>query len=121
MEGYVNLAHEIKTGTVNYEIYASCPQMSQKSVYRYWYTAIKVPALWELAEKNLVFNESLSHEAEKLAEFKEISDQLPYRTEMVLEALKENNIELASIDAFSGRGGGLVSMKGGTYRINDLL
>lgn len=72
-------------------------------------------------DEKLVFNESLSHEAEKLAEFKEISDQLPYRTEMVLEALKENNIELASIDAFSGRGGGLVSMKGGTYRINDLL
>lgn len=72
-------------------------------------------------EDKLIFKENLTHEAEKLAEFKEISDQLPYRTEMVLEALKNNNIKLESIDGFSGRGGGLVSMKGGTYAINDLL
>ena len=72
-------------------------------------------------DEELIFKESLSHEAEKLAEFKDISDQLQYRTDMVLDALKNNNIELDTIDAFSGRGGGLVSMQGGTYEINDLL
>lgn len=72
-------------------------------------------------DEKLVFKENLTHEATKLAEFKTTSDQLPYRTEMVLESLKRNNIELETIDAFSGRGGGLVPIKGGTYTINELL
>ena len=69
----------------------------------------------------LVFKKNLTHEAEKLAEFNDISEQLPYRTQMVIDALEENNIKLETIDAFSGRGGGLTSVVGGTYEINDLL
>ena len=72
-------------------------------------------------DEELIFKEELTHEASKLEEYKTTSDQLPYRTEMVIEALKKHNIELSSIDAFSGRGGGLVSVKGGTYNVNDLL
>lgn len=72
-------------------------------------------------DEELIFKENLTHKAEKLSEFKNISEQLPYRTEMVLQSLKNNNIDLISIDAFSGRGGGLVSLKGGTYNINNLL
>lgn len=71
--------------------------------------------------EKLIFKENLTHEAGTLAKFKTISEQLPYRTEMVLEALKNNNVKLETIDAFSGRGGGLVSLKGGTYNINKLL
>ena len=31
-----------------------------------------------------IFSRNISHDAEKLKEFKEISDQLPYRKEMIL-------------------------------------
>ena len=72
-------------------------------------------------DEEIIFKKNLAHEESKLAEFKDISDQLPYRTEMVINALKENNIPLETIDAFSGRGGGLVSVEGGTYKINELL
>ena len=36
-----------------------------------------------------IFSRNISHDAEKLKEFKEISDQLPYRKEMILDVLKE--------------------------------
>ena len=36
-----------------------------------------------------IFARNISHDAEKLKEFKEISDQLPYRKEMILNILKE--------------------------------
>ena len=68
-----------------------------------------------------IFVVNVSHDATKLAEFKTISDQMPYRVETILNALKEANIELDSIDAFVGRGGGLLAVEGGTYAINDIM
>ena len=52
-------------------------------------------------DDEMIFKQDLSHEAEKLEEFRDISEQLPYRTEMVMEALRENNIPIETIDAFS--------------------
>lgn len=72
-------------------------------------------------DEKMIFKENLTHEADKLDKFKDISEQLPYRTTMVIDALNKNNIPLETIDAFSGRGGGLVSVKGGTYEINETL
>ena len=57
----------------------------------------------------------------KTEEFKTISDQLPYRKATILDALKEANVDLATIDAFVGRGGGLLAVEGGTYKVNDVL
>ena len=64
-------------------------------------------------EKEL-FTVNVSHDAEKLKEFETISSQLPYRKETILQALKEANIDLADVDAFVGRGGGLLAVEGGT-------
>lgn len=68
-----------------------------------------------------VFSENVSHSAARLAEFESISAQLPYRRETILSALDAHEIELFSIDAFVGRGGGLVSIEGGTYVVDALL
>ena len=54
-----------------------------------------------------IFSASVTHEAEKLAEFATISDQLPYREETILNELQKAGIDLSTVDAFSGRGGGL--------------
>ncbi|MCR5677155.1 MAG: butyrate kinase [Agathobacter sp.] len=70
-------------------------------------------------EKEL-FTMNVSHDAEDLKKFATISDQLPYRKDMILNALKEANIDLSTIDAFVGRGGGLMAVEGGTYTINDI-
>ncbi|MBR3314943.1 MAG: butyrate kinase [Atopobiaceae bacterium] len=68
-----------------------------------------------------VFTKNVAHEAEKLAEFTSVSDQMPYRRDMILAALAENDVDLASVDAFVGRGGGLLSLEGGTYAVNEVM
>ena len=66
-----------------------------------------------------IFSVNVSHDAARLKEFREISDQLPYRKETILSELAKKNISLRGIDAFVGRGGGLVGLEGGTYTINE--
>ena len=68
-----------------------------------------------------VFTSNVAHEAEKLAEFATISDQLPYRRDCIIETLRENDVDLASVDAFVGRGGGLLALVGGTYRVGETM
>lgn len=68
-----------------------------------------------------VFSSNVSHDAKKLDEFTTISEQLPYRKETILQLLCENHINLEGVDAFVGRGGGLLSLSGGTYEIDETL
>ena len=68
-----------------------------------------------------LMHKNVSHEAEKLAEFDTVQDQLDYRKEMVEEACKEAGIDLDSIDIFVGRGGGLHPVPGGTYIVDDVV
>ena len=68
-----------------------------------------------------VFTVNVAHEASELAKFAGVSDQLPYRVGLIEQALAENGVELASIDAFVGRGGGLLPLPGGTYVVDDVL
>lgn len=71
--------------------------------------------------ENCLFKTTINHSPEELAPFKEISDQKEFRLNVIIEILKQNNIDITEIDAFSGRGGGLVSCPGGTYKINEKL
>ena len=68
-----------------------------------------------------VFTVNVAHEASELAKFAGVSDQLPYRVGLIEQALAENGVELASIDAFVGRAGGLLPLPGGTYEVDDVL
>ncbi len=68
-----------------------------------------------------VFKVNIEHSVEDLKKFKEISDQREFRLDTVLKVLKENDIDIKTIDAFSGRGGSLECCEGGTYLINDLM
>ncbi len=40
---------------------------------------------------------------------------------MIVKLLEENKTSLSGVDAVVGRGGGLLSMEGGTYEIDDLV
>lgn len=68
-----------------------------------------------------VFDKTVDHDAADLAAYPAISDQLPYRRATILSALAENGVDLDSVDAFVGRGGGLLPLEGGTYVIDDML
>ena len=49
----------------------------------------------------------MSHDAGELEKFATLSEQLPYRRDMILSLLKEANVSLEDVDVFVGRGGGL--------------
>lgn len=71
--------------------------------------------------EELIFEKTLRHQTEELSPFEKISDQYEFRMNIILDALKENNIELSSLSAVVGRGGLLKPIEGGTYSINDKM
>ena len=72
-------------------------------------------------DESLIFEETLRHSTEKIASFEKIYDQYEFRKQIILECLKDNKIELESIDAVVGRGGLLKPIEGGTYIVNDIM
>lgn len=68
-----------------------------------------------------VFQKNVDHDAKKLKEYKEIRDQMPMRLEAIEKAIEEANVDLSNTDAFAARCGGLVSVKGGVYSVNEKL
>ncbi|MFH0892971.1 MAG: butyrate kinase [Bacteroidota bacterium] len=69
----------------------------------------------------LFFLKSIKHSVEDLKQFKRIADQYEFRKNIVLNELKEANVDIASIDAVVGRGGLVKPIKSGVYEVNDAL
>lgn len=61
----------------------------------------------------------LDHVLEDLNRFKSITDQYDYRLNIILDWLKEENINLKELECVVGRGGLLKSMPSGTYKVTD--
>ena len=68
-----------------------------------------------------LFSENISHAADELAKYPTISDQLPFRLNMIRDKISESGVDLTGLDAVVGRGGGLMAVDGGVYGINDVL
>jgi butyrate kinase len=68
-----------------------------------------------------VFEETLRHSSEEIGEFKHILDQKSFRTEIILDVLKNNKIDIREMDAIVGRGGLLKPIVSGTYNVNDKM
>ena len=68
-----------------------------------------------------LFSETINHAAEDLRRFQSIQDQLGYRRETVEKTMEANGYALGDVDVFSGRGGGLLPLPGGTYEVTQLL
>lgn len=60
---------------------------------------------------------SIYHEPAELKAYPTAASQFDYRYELVVKTLQQHNVDLATIDAFVGRGGLLRPLKGGTYII----
>lgn len=71
-------------------------------------------------DDTVIFKATLEHPASELEQFRDFSEQKPYRREKILEVLQNARIDLNTIDAFVGRGGGQETMVSGTYHINKL-
>ena len=92
----------------NYKVFAVNPGSTSTKI-----------ALFE--GETVVFSRNVSHDAAKLKEFPEISDQFNYRKETILKELAEGGISLADVDAYAGRGGGMTSTEGGVYTVNKKM
>ncbi|RKY79414.1 butyrate kinase [candidate division KSB1 bacterium] len=71
--------------------------------------------------KHAVFTKTISHSAEEIAQFNKIADQYHFRAELIENLLKEEEIELKSIDVIVGRGGLLRPIPSGTYKVNEKM
>jgi butyrate kinase len=68
-----------------------------------------------------VLSENISHSAEELAPYNKIVDQKGFRKDIILRALRDKGIEPSALSAVVGRGGLLVPIPSGVYRVNDRM
>lgn len=71
--------------------------------------------------ENNVFTANIAHSRDELAGFAEVQDQLDYRFGLIEKECLSRGVDLGSVDIFVGRGGGLLSVEGGVYDINDRM
>ena len=72
-------------------------------------------------DEQLLFDKTLRHSAEEVAQFNSIAAQKDWRRDLVMRALREQGIDARTLSAVSGRGGLLRPIRGGTYAVNDNL
>ncbi len=68
-----------------------------------------------------VFVKNIKHSTEEISKYATIADQYEFRKEVILDVLKEENIDISSINIVMGRGGLIKPLKSGVYRINELM
>ncbi|MCR5310498.1 MAG: butyrate kinase [Lachnospiraceae bacterium] len=72
-------------------------------------------------DENLLFEETLRHTTEEIAQYGSIFEQKDFRKEVILNILKEKNFDLKTLDFIVGRGGMLKPIPGGTYPVSNAL
>lgn len=72
-------------------------------------------------DETLLFEETLRHSTEEIAQYASIVDQKDFRKQIILDLLKEKNFDIRSLQVIVGRGGMLKPIPGGTYAVSDDL
>ncbi len=72
-------------------------------------------------DETLLFEETLRHSTEEIAQYASIVDQKDFRKNVILAILKEKNFDMKELNVIVGRGGMLKPIPGGTYRVTDSL
>ena len=70
---------------------------------------------------SLIFLKSIRHKPEALAGFANVIAELDYRTGMILEELKNNQIDLGDISVVMARGGLIKPLQSGVYQVNEAM
>jgi butyrate kinase len=81
-------------------------------------TSTKIAVYKDLHED---YTKTLRHSTEELSEYPRILEQYEFRKRIIIDALKEADLNISKIDVVVGRGGLLKPIPGGVYRVNDLL
>jgi len=72
-------------------------------------------------DETLLFEETLRHSTEEIAQYASIIDQKDFRKDIILSFLKEKNFDVSELNMVVGRGGMLKPIPGGTYAVTDDL
>ncbi|MEG1847053.1 MAG: butyrate kinase [Lachnospiraceae bacterium] len=72
-------------------------------------------------DETLLFEETLRHSTEEIAQYASIVDQKDFRKNIILTLLKEKDFDIHSLNVIVGRGGMLKPIPGGTYAVSDAL
>jgi butyrate kinase len=68
-----------------------------------------------------VMSETVAHPREEMAGFGDGLDQLEYRKKAIGEFLKGRDVDLSTLDGVVGRGGCLMPVESGTYRVTQKM
>ena len=72
-------------------------------------------------DETLLFEKTLRHSTEEIAQYATIADQKDFRKEIIVNLLNEKNFDINSLNMVVGRGGMLKPIPGGTYAVTDEL
>lgn len=72
-------------------------------------------------DETLLFEETLRHSTEEIAQYDSIVDQKDFRKEIIVNLLKEKDFDIHTLNVIVGRGGMLKPIPGGTYAVTDDL
>ena len=72
-------------------------------------------------DETLLFEETLRHSTEEIAQYASIVDQKDFRKQIILDLLAKKNFDINSLQVIVGRGGMLKPIPGGTYAVSDEL
>ena len=72
-------------------------------------------------DETLLFEETLRHSTEEIAQYASIVDQKDFRKDIIINLLKEKDFDMKSLNMVVGRGGMLKPIPGGTYAVSDDL
>lgn len=68
-----------------------------------------------------VLEETLRHSTDELAGYHRMTDQLPFRYSLIMEALKKAGTDMQDVVAVVGRGGLVNPIESGIYEVNELM
>ena len=72
-------------------------------------------------DETLLFEETLRHSTEEIAQYASIVDQKDFRKKIIMDLLAEKDFDIHSLQVIVGRGGMLKPIPGGTYAVTDDL
>ena len=72
-------------------------------------------------DETLLFEETLRHSTEEIAQYASIVDQKDFRKEIITNLLASKDFDIHSLNMVVGRGGMLKPIPGGTYAVTDEL
>ena len=72
-------------------------------------------------DETLLFEETLRHSTEEIAQFASIVDQKDFRKKIITDLLESRKFDIKSLNVVVGRGGMLKPIPGGTYAVSEEL